>query len=242
MKKFVSLLLTSLMAVTLMACGSGTSSANSNSSNVTTSSTQATAATTVAATTAAAATSAETTASSETIAAATTTATEAQTTATNKVLVVYYSASGYTENVAKYIANAAGADIFEIVPSQIYSSADLDWRDSSSRVVDEYNNSDKRNVALTTTTVPNWSSYDTVFIGYPIWWGIAAWPTDTFVKANDFSGKTVIPFCTSTSSGLGESGTLLAGEAGTGNWQTGMRFASAASESEVTTWVKSLGF
>jgi hypothetical protein len=90
--------------------------------------------------------------------------------------------------------------------------------------------------------VANWDSYDTVFIGYPIWWGIAAWPTDSFVKANDFTGKTVIPFCTSLSSGLGNSGTNLATLAGTGNWQTGQRFSSGASESTVSEWVKSLGY
>jgi hypothetical protein len=78
--------------------------------------------------------------------------------------------------------------------------------------------------------------------GYPIWWGIAAWPTDSFVKANDFTGKTVIPFCTSLSSGLGSSGTNLATLAGTGNWQTGQRFSSSASENTVSEWVKSLGY
>ena len=98
-----------------------------------------------------------------------------------------------------------------------------------------------RDVELTTTTVENWEDYDTVFIGYPIWWGIAAWSTDTFVKANDFSDKTVIPFCTSSTSGLGESGKLLADEAGTGNWLDGQRFQSRADESEVKEWVDSLG-
>ncbi len=86
----------------------------------------------------------------------------------------------------------------------------------------------------------NWEDYDTVFIGYPIWWGIAAWPTDSFVKANDFTGKTVIPFCTSSSSGLGESGELLAEEAGTGNWLEGERFSSGVSEEKVKEWVGGL--
>ena len=92
-----------------------------------------------------------------------------------------------------------------------------------------------------TTTVANWADYDTVYIGYPIWWGIAAWPVDTFVKANDFTGKTVIPFCTSASSGIGESGAQLAALAGTGDWQEGQRFPSAVTQQEVTDWVKSLG-
>ena len=94
---------------------------------------------------------------------------------------------------------------------------------------------------LTTTEVENWDSYDTVFIGYPIWWGIAAWPVDGFVEANDFTGKTVIPFCTSSSSGLGESGELLAELAGTGDWQEGQRFRSSASQEDVNEWVDSLG-
>ena len=94
---------------------------------------------------------------------------------------------------------------------------------------------------LTTTEVENWDSYDTVFIGYPIWWGIAAWPVDGFVEANDFSGKTVIPFCTSSSSGLGQSGELLAQLAGTGDWQEGQRFRSSASQEDVNEWVDSLG-
>ena len=94
---------------------------------------------------------------------------------------------------------------------------------------------------LTTTQVENWDSYDTVFIGYPIWWGIAAWPVDGFVEANDFTGKTVIPFCTSSSSGLGESGELLAELAGTGDWQEGQRFRSSVSQEDVNEWVDSLG-
>ena len=94
---------------------------------------------------------------------------------------------------------------------------------------------------LTTTQVENWDSYDTVFIGYPIWWGIAAWPVDGFVEANDFTGKTVIPFCTSSSSGLGESGELLAELAGTGDWQEGQQFRSSVSQEDVNEWVDSLG-
>ena len=96
-------------------------------------------------------------------------------------------------------------------------------------------------VELTQTTPDNWDSYDTVFIGYPIWWGIAAWPVDSFVENNDFTGKTVIPFATSASSGLGESGQLLADMAGTGNWQEGMRFGSRPDEADVQEWVNGLG-
>lgn len=160
---------------------------------------------------------------------------------TGKTLVVYYSASGNTERVAKDIAEAAGADLFEIVPTEVYTSDDLDWTNSDSRVSREHDDESLRDVPLTTTEVPDWDSYDTVFIGYPIWWGIAAWPVDTFVKNNDFTGKTVIPFATSSSSGMGQSGSLLADMAGTGEWQEGQRFSSGVSSDDVQSWVNGLG-
>lgn len=157
-----------------------------------------------------------------------------------RVLVVYFSATGSTKAVANTIAGALNADTFEITPANSYSSADLDWTDSSSRVNDEHNDASKRNIALVKDTVDNWADYDVVFIGYPIWWGIAAWPVDTFVKANDFTGKTVIPFCTSASSGLGRSGELLEEEARGGDWQVGRRFGSGVSEADVADWVRGL--
>lgn len=160
---------------------------------------------------------------------------------TGKTLVVYYSASGNAERVAKDIAEAAGADLFEIVPTEVYTSDDLDWTNPDSRVSREHDDESLRDVPLTTTEVPDWDSYDTVFIGYPIWWGIAAWPVDTFVKSNDFTGKTVIPFATSSSSGMGQSGSLLADMAGTGDWQEGQRFSSGVSSDDVQSWVNGLG-
>ena len=156
-------------------------------------------------------------------------------------LVVYFSATGHTEAVAGYIADATGADVFVIEPSEPYTSDDLRWTDESSRVVQEYEDESLRDVELVSTDVPDWDSYDTVFIGYPIWWGIAAWPVSSFVTANDFTGKTVVPFCTSSSSGLGDSGTLLEEAAGSGTWLEGMRFSSAASESDVAEWLGTLG-
>lgn len=160
---------------------------------------------------------------------------------TGKTLVVYYSASGNTERVAKDIAEAAGADLFEIVPTEVYTSEDLNWTNPDSRVSREHDDESLRDVPLTTTEVPDWDSYDTVFIGYPIWWGIAAWPVDTFVKNNDFTGKTVIPFATSSSSGMGQSGSLLVDMAGTGEWQEGQRFSSGVSSDDVQSWVNGLG-
>ena len=95
-------------------------------------------------------------------------------------------------------------------------------------------------MALKTTTVANWADYDTVYIGYPIWWGIAAWPVDTFVKANDFTGKTVIPFCTSGSSGIGASATDLHGLAPSTSWLSGRRFSGTVTASELAEWVSEL--
>lgn len=158
----------------------------------------------------------------------------------SKILVVYYSATGSTKAVAETIANTAGADLFEITPVAPYTSDDLNWTDDNSRVSVEHNDESKRDVELTQVTPDNWDDYDTVFVGYPIWWGIAAWPVNNFVKGNDFSGKTVIPFCTSSSSGLGQSGDLLADMAGTGDWQDGERFSSSASSSNVESWVNGL--
>ena len=158
-----------------------------------------------------------------------------------KTLVVYYSASGRTRDVSETIADAAGADIFEVVPTEPYTDEDLNWTNNDSRVSREHDDESLRDVELTTTEVPDWDSYDTVLIGYPIWWGIAAWPLDNFVKDNDFIGKTVIPFCTSASSGIGDSGNLLEEMAGTGDWQDGQRFRSNASASDVQAWVEELG-
>ncbi len=156
------------------------------------------------------------------------------------LLVVYFSATGNTETAANYIAEATGADVFVLEPVEPYTDEDLNWTDENSRVVYEHDNPDDRAVALVADTVENWDQYDTVFIGYPIWWGIAAWPVDTFVAANDFTGKTVIPFCTSSSSGLGESGTLLAELAGTGEWLEGTRFSSRVTAEDVQAWLDEL--
>lgn len=157
------------------------------------------------------------------------------------MLVVYYSATGNTESVANDIAAALDADVFELEPVDPYTEEDLNWTDDNSRVVAEYENEDERDVELVNTSVDNWEEIDTVFIGYPIWWGIAAWPVNQFIENNDFTGKTVIPFCTSSSSGLGESGELLAQMAGTGDWQEGMRFRSGVDEADVQEWVNGLG-
>ena len=159
----------------------------------------------------------------------------------SRVLVAYFSATGNTEAVAGYIAQATGGDLFEITPADPYTSDDLNWTDENSRVVYEYENPDERDTELASDTPDGWEDYDVIFLGYPIWWYDAAWPVDGFVEANDFTGKTVIPFCTSSSSGLGESGSRLAELAGAGDWLEGQRFPSSASQADVEAWVDGLG-
>lgn len=157
-----------------------------------------------------------------------------------KTLVAYYSASGTTERIAEYLAEEMNADVFVITPVNEYTSADLNWTDSNSRVVQEHEHLDTRHVELVQTTPEHFADYDNVFIGYPIWRQEAAWVVDDFVKENDFTGKNVIPFCTSMSSPLGESGTKLATMAGTGNWLDGMRFTSYSTKESVQAWVAGL--
>ena len=167
--------------------------------------------------------------------------TDIQTTAADgKSIVIYFSGSGNTKRVAEFVADEAGADIFELVPVNPYTDDDLNWRDSDRRVNKEHDNPELQDIELTTIDIPDWDSYDTVFIGYPIWWQEAAWPINNFVKGNDFTDKKVIPFCTSTSSGFGESGSKLAKIAGTGTWIDGMRFSENVAESDVREWVRSL--
>ena len=158
----------------------------------------------------------------------------------NKILVVYYSASGNTGRVAGFVADELNADTFEIVPAQPYSDADLNWTNRNSRVCREHDDPSLQDIALVSTETPNWSDYDVVLLGYPIWWREAAWVVNSFVKNNDFTGKTVIPFCTSTSSGLGDSGTNLEKMAGTGNWLEGQRFNENPSEDSVREWARGL--
>lgn len=157
-----------------------------------------------------------------------------------KTLVVYFSATGNTERVAEVIADTTGGELFELEPVDPYTDEDLNYNDDNSRVSQEYADESLRNVELVADTVDDWQDVERIYIGYPVWWGIAAWPVNTFVEANDFTGKTVIPFCTSASSGLGDSGELLAELAGTGDWQEGMRFRSSVSGEDVVAWVESL--
>lgn len=158
-----------------------------------------------------------------------------------KILIAYYSSTGTTQGIAERLAAMTGGDLFVIEPAESYSSEDLNWSDSNSRSSREHDNPDLREMELAANTVESWDEYDTVFIGYPIWWGIAAWPVDAFVKANDFTDKTVVTFCTASSSGIGESSDILEEMAGTGTWIAGERFRSNTSNEELQEWVEGLG-
>lgn len=158
---------------------------------------------------------------------------------TGATLVAYFSATGHTADVAAAIAEHLGADVFEITPAEPYTTGDLNYNDSGSRASVE--RAEDARPELAQMTPDGFSSYDTVFVGYPIWWGDAAWPVKTFAEGNDFSGKTVVPFCTSASSGIGGSGDELAGLAGTGEWVDGERFSASTPTVDVTDWVDGLG-
>ena len=157
-----------------------------------------------------------------------------------KVLVVYYSATGNTKEVAEEIATQTKGELFELKPVEEYSDADLDYNDPESRVCKEHVTERLQDVELTETTTEAFQDADVVFLGYPIWWSQAAWPVNNFVKNNDFTGKTVIPFCTSASSDIGNSSSQLQKMAGTGVWQFGKRFSSNVSSDDVKNWVESL--
>ena len=154
------------------------------------------------------------------------------------VLVAYFSATGNTAGVAAELADHLGADVFAITPAEPYTADDLDYNDSGSRTSIE--RAEDARPELAQVAPDAFEAYGTVFVGYPIWWGDAAWPVKTFVEGNDFSGKTVVPFCTSASSGIGGSGDELAGLAGTGTWIDGERVVAGASADEVASWADGL--
>lgn len=153
----------------------------------------------------------------------------------HNVLVVYFSVTGNTKNVALKIADITNADIYEIVPSIEYTDEDINYSDSSSRTSKEQNDPTLRpEISSETISLDN---YDTIYIGYPIWWGEEPRIMDTFVESYDFGDSVVIPFCTSASSGIGNSGKNLSENAGSGNWLEGKRFDSNVSDSELSDWI-----
>ena len=157
----------------------------------------------------------------------------------SKVLVAYFSATNTTEGVAEHIANGLNADIYEIVPEDPYADADLNYNDNNSRTTIEMNDPDAR--PAISGSVENMDQYDIVFIGYPIWWGDAPRILSTFVESYDFSGKTIVPFCTSGGSGIGSSASNLEQLTSGATWLSGRRLNGSDSQNTVMEWVNSLG-
>lgn len=165
--------------------------------------------------------------------------TAAEETQTNKdVLVVYFSATGTTKGVAEKIAAITGADLYEIKAAQEYTSEDIDYNNSDSRTTHEQNDPSVRpEIGSDPVSL---EGYKTVYIGYPIWWGQEPRIMDTFVESQNFDGITVIPFCTSGSSSIGDSGKNIESNAGSGTWLDGERFSGGVSEDDLKTWIEGL--
>ncbi len=154
------------------------------------------------------------------------------------VLVAYFSATGTTKGVAEKIAALTGGDLYEIVPAEPYSAADLNWNDRGSRSTKEQNDKSARpGIAGDQIDL---SGYTTVYLGFPIWWGEEPRIMDTFVESCSFDGVTVIPFCTSSSSGIGRSGPNMEALAESGTWLDGRRFGGNVAEDELKSWIDSL--
>ena len=154
------------------------------------------------------------------------------------VLVVVFSATGTTRGVAEKIAELTGADLAEIVPAQPYTEDDLKYSDKNSRSTKEQNDPDARPAISSDIKL---DGYRTIYLGYPIWFGQAPRIMSTFVESHDFSGKNVIPFCTSGSSDIGKSDDTLAEQAKSGNWLEGKRFPGSVSEEELESWIIETG-
>ena len=153
-----------------------------------------------------------------------------------KILVAVYSASGVTKAVGKEIARVAGGDFFEIIPKELYTSADLNWMDKQSRSSVEMRDPSARPEIL--NTVDNMEAYDTVIVGFPIWWGIAPRIIETFLESYDFDGKTILPFCTSGGSGVGRSDTELHKNVrGNIKWGKGVKI-NRPNEKEIQKWLE----
>ncbi len=159
----------------------------------------------------------------------------------DEAIVVYYSATGNTKKIADDIVAATDFPSFEITPEEPYTDEDLDYNNADSRISKEMAAEDL-DVKLTQTTPDNWENYNTVFLGYPIWNNGPALPMEAFVVDNDFAGKTVIPFCTSGSSGIEESVNVLKEATVDATWEEGKRFAADATPEEVESWLAEIGY
>lgn len=213
MKKTITILLVAFLMFALPACGKKTESSSKTNKSTTKQSE----------------TKSSTTSSSER---------SEKTDGNSKVLVAYFSCTGTTKSVAESISSEISSDLYEIKPKDPYTDADLDYSDDESRCSKENNDPSVRPAIL--GSVESMSDYDIVFIGYPIWWGEAPRIVSTFMESYDFSGKTVIPFCTSSSSGIGESGSKLEELTSGAKWLSGRRFDGGNSQSTIVSWVNGL--
>ena len=227
MKKFAAFSLTLMMVISLAACAGNSEPAETNSPDEESSVVDETSASESSAAESEPGTEASQPDETET---------EAEGT---KVLVAYFSATGTTEGVAEHIANGLNADIYEIVPEEPYTDADLNYNDNNSRTTIEMNDPSAR--PAISGSVDNMDQYDIVFLGYPIWWGEAPRIVSTFMESYDFSGKTIVPFCTSGGSGVGSSATNLEQLTSGANWLEGRRLNGRDSQDTVMEWVNSLG-
>ena len=225
MKKVIIMAALVLLTFGLVACSnSGSTSSSSSSQTSSTNSSQKTQ-------TSSSSTGQSSQTSSSSAASGSTAATSNSNQASGSTLVVYFSATGTTKGVGDRIAAMTGADVYEIKAAQPYSQEDLNWNDSNSRSTREQNDQAVRpEIGSETISL---DKYKTIYIGYPIWWGEEPRILDTFVEKYNFNGITVIPFCTSSSSGIGRSGKNLADNAKSGTWKDGARLNSNASESEI---------
>ena len=227
MKKFAAFLLTLLMTISLVACAGNTEPVETSSSDVGSSVPQETSVPERETTQSGAVEEAEPAPETDTGAEGT------------KVLVAYFSATNTTEGVAEHIANGLNADLYEIVPEEPYTDADLNYNDNNSRTTIEMNDPNAR--PAISGSVENMEQYTTVFIGYPIWWGEAPRIVSTFMESYDFSGKTIVPFCTSGGSGIGSSASNLERLTSGATWLDGRRLNGGDSQDTVMEWVNSLG-
>ena len=176
--------------------------------------------------------------SAESASAATESETPENNAAEQKILVAYFSATGTTEGVAEQIAEGLSCDLYEITPQDPYTDADLNYSDTNSRTTSEMNDENAR--PAISGSVSDMAQYDVVFLGYPIWWGEAPKIINTFLESYDFSGKTIVPFCTSGSSGISSSVSALKPLASGATWLEGRRFGGGVSDETVMEWVRSL--
>ena len=236
MKKFAALLLTFAMAVSLTACAGNNKPVETSTSDTESSISEESTALE----------SSEAASESESEPATDNQAEETESpagtdteSAGSQVLVAYFSATGTTEGVAENIASGLDADLYEIVPEEPYTDADLDYHDNNSRSTVEMNDPSSR--PAISGSVENMEQYSIVFIGYPIWWGEAPRIVSIFMESYDFSGKTIVPFCTSGGSGIGSSASNLEELTSGATWIDGQRLNGSDSQDTVMEWVNSLG-